>query len=564
MKLLILTSFLYALNCRVVYAAVIPSGALLPFSAEPGLVQKRLTSKMIPAYKTTALPEAAKLAKIAPADSKIKFVLNKIILEGNTVFSESQLRELYQSSLRKTISVAELQGIVQKITKKYRDEGFIISRALLPPQTIKQGIVRIQIVEGFISKVEVKGDPGKAECVIAGYGKHILDNRPLQMKILERYVLLANDLPGYTVKAVLTPSKTVTASSDLTLVVERKKSSAYLSEDNFGTRYLGPQQITGSLSLYSILVGGENNTFKLLKSTQGRELRFFEYLHAQPVGTRGAKWIVVYDYTKTRPGFILQPLNIIGRSTWIFTDIIYPVIRSRERNLVVHGQANYQNVFSTISEFPFYQDRIRSLATGAFYESADKHKGVNTAGIDFTQGLNVMGAHQHLNQSRPLGNTEYLRTNIFLGRLQGVTERFSIYVSMRGQYASKPLLASEQFSYGGSDFGRGYDPSEIVGDKGVAAKLELRIQTNPEKKFLKSVQYYMFYDAGKVYNLDRVNLPPNLSATSAGVGARFIFIPYLTGQFFIAKPLTLPVATLVLQGKNGNQFRTFFQVIASY
>lgn len=33
------------------------------------------------------------------------------------------------------------------------------------------------------------------------------------------------------------------------------------------------------------------------------------------------------------------------------------------------------------------------------------------------------------------------------------------------------LLSPKQFGVGGSQFGRGYDPSEITGDSGVAGKV---------------------------------------------------------------------------------------------
>ncbi len=195
------------------------------------------------------------------------------------------------------------------------------------------------------------------------------------------------------------------------------------------------------------------------------------------------------DYTRTNPGFNLTIFNIIGRSQWYFADVEYPLVRTREHNVMLHGQGNYENVFSTLSSLPFYQDRIRSIDLGVAYQGVDSWRGVNNASLDFTQGFSVLGADKHAMQSRPRGNTGYLRTNYSASRLQGLTQRFSALVSVLGQYCVKPLLATEQYAYGGPYFGRGYQPSEFVGDSGIAAKAELRFDTLPEWKFLQGVQY---------------------------------------------------------------------------
>jgi len=67
---------------------------------------------------------------------------------------------------------------------------------------------------------------------------------------------------------------------------------------------------------------------------------------------------------------------------------------------------------------------------------------------------------------------------------------------MQAQYALEPLLATEQFAYGGAQqaLGRAYDPAEIIGDRGMAGSLELRMNLSPEKRFWQAMQLYVFYD----------------------------------------------------------------------
>jgi hemolysin activation/secretion protein len=509
-----------------------------------------------PSAKPDQTPEQAK-------EARIHFKLNGVIITGNTVFSEQELRKIFQPALGKNIKLSLLQEMVHTITAKYRDAGYILSRAILPPQTIRRGVVRVQIIEGFVSSVTVKEDAGRLRPLLEAYGRRIKASKPLQVQKLERYALLANDLPGVTEQSVLTPSKKTPAAADLTLVTTRKIGSAFISYDNFGTRYIGPNEVSFGGSLYSLFVPGDSNNLRFSVSSHTHELHFAEFTHTQPVGSDGLRWQLGTNYAETRPDFVLTPLQVVGHNTLLFTDFSYPVIRDRSKNIVVHTAANYQNVTSSILGQPFYQDRIRTWVVGATFENIDSWHGINDAGLDITKGFDLAGAHDHADQSRPKGTSIYTRYNLTLSRLQSINSRFSVNGSLHGQYSSSALLATEQFGVGGSDIGRGYDPSEIVGDKGLSGKLELRVDTAPGFSFLKGVQYYVFYDAGMIWNNDTVNLAPEQSLTSTGVGARFVFGPQATGNLFIGRPLTQPVATLSALNHNIHQARIFFQFTAS-
>jgi hemolysin activation/secretion protein len=535
----------------------------IPTVSDPGLILKRLGKDLPPMRKAAPLEEIKKAPPQAEPSGfeKIHFKLNKIIFKGNTVYSDVELRMIFQPSLGHTISLADLERLVEEVTKKYRSEGYVISRVILPPQVIKNGVVTIQVIEGFISEVKVQGDPGNAKQLFLRYGQEIKKRRPLQISYLERDMLLMNDLPGMTVKSIITPSKNVPGSADLTIVVERKRAGASVSYDNYGTRYIGPQQINVSGSLYSLLMPGDSNTLHYATVPRNTELNFIEFNHTNPIGINGIRFTVGGDYVETHPLFILAPLNVRSRSNFLFTDLSYPLLRSRTRNMYVHTALNYQNITSTILATPFYADRTRSLVLGGNFDFTDRLKGMNNIAVDIEHGFKILGAEKHVNQSRPLGVPNFTKGTLNASRIQWITEKFSLMGGIYGQYSCNPLLASEQYSFGGPDYGRGYDPSQIVGDDGLAGKLELRMNAVPGWKWLNALQGYIFYDAGMIWNRDGQSLPAKQSGTSTGFGARFNFIPQISANFYLAKPLTLPVATMVAMGENGNQIRGFFQMI---
>lgn len=555
------------LTLQNAYAAVLtPQDVSAVTSASsPSLLQQRLSLPVGAIPKATAPIANATEKKESPIPNaaKIHFKLAKVVIKGNTVFPSSELENIFKNAYQKNISLAELEALVDQVTVKYRSAGYIISRAYLPPQTIAKGIVNVQVVEGFISDVKIEGNAGKSSVLLKKYADEIMKSKPLKIATLERYMLLANDLPGLSVKAVLNPSKSTPAGADLSLVTSINRVNAYVSYDNYGTRYLGPQEVGAGITLNSVLIPGASETLRQMMVPKKNEMHFTEFNHTQTIGANGTRFILDGSYTQTIPGFVLNPLNIVGRSSIFYGDLAYPLIRSRDTNVYIHGTGNYENVTSKILGGLFYNDLIRSLVAGVRFNHLDRLKGYNAGSLDLEKGFKVWGAEQHLNQSRLLGVPDFTKLNLNLSRLQGLPWNLSLLAAMQWQYSCNTLLATEQYSYGGPIWGRGYDPSEIVGDNGLAGTLEARLDTYPQKHWLNTVQYYVFYDAGEIWNRDGVNLPPKQSATSTGLGARFTFLPQLTANLFIAKPLTHSVATQVILNRNPNTPRIFFQLVMS-
>jgi hemolysin activation/secretion protein len=151
-----------------------------------------------------------------------------------------------------------------------------------------------------------------------------------------------------------------------------------------------------------------------------------------------------------------------------------------------------------------------------------------------------------------------------VSRLQSLFWRFSLLGYVTGQYSFNPLLASEQFAYGGSQLGRGYDPAAIIGDHGLGGTLELRLDTQLNGRFLQTVQPYLFYDGGRTWNkVTVISIPTKQSATSAGIGIRFAVNSAISGSLMLTQPLTTKVATEEIINGNSKAPRGFFSFVAA-
>jgi hemolysin activation/secretion protein len=238
-----------ALLAAMVFAVTLTAGAIapqtalaqqLPGPAQPGI--PLVTPPVIPkpAVPPSVVPEAEPLAP-PPGAETIRFVLTDLKLEGVTVYAPEQLKPLYAGLLGHEVALTEIFRVADAITTKYRTDGYILSRAVVPAQKVENGTVTIQVLEGYVDKVTVQG---KAPKIVTDYADRIRRSRPLTASALERYLLLANDLPGVTARAVLLPSKTTPDAADLLVTVETKPVNGFATIDNRGSRYVGPVQST--------------------------------------------------------------------------------------------------------------------------------------------------------------------------------------------------------------------------------------------------------------------------------------------------------------------------------
>lgn len=541
----------------------------LPGSVQPGVVSKQLRENQ-PSEMTKSLPplspqQEKSTHSLGEEASKIKFKLNKIILEDNKVYTEAQLRTIYQDKLNTQITVAQLQDIVQNITNYYRNNGYILTRAVLPPQHVKEGVVRIRVVEGYFANVNIVGKPKGARYILTAYGNRIAASKPLQLKQMEYYLFLANEIPGAQTKAVLEPSKNQAGASDLNLVIDQRTLEGYLSYDNYGTRYIGPQQITASVNANSVFRSGDTTRFSYVGTPKGNELQYKDVSYDTPLGTKGLRLVLDTNQAITNPLYVLQPVQVAGNAKDLNGAIRYPVIRERSQNFTIEGGFNYLDSYVTQLDLPLYTDHIRSIHLGGSYDFADRFRGANLIGVILTQGLRLLGGttdNQSTMTSRYGATTIYTKIGAQASRLQQLFWKFSLFGLVKGQYSFNPLLASEQFGYGGSQLGRGYDPAEIIGDRGLAGSLELRLDTAPQRFLINSVQYYVYYDAGKIWNLRNVQqgVSTSQSATSTGFGARILMTKYVSGNFMYTQPLSRKVQALQQVSNMGSHPRIFFSI----
>ncbi|MCB2182574.1 MAG: hypothetical protein KQH63_11140 [Desulfobulbaceae bacterium] len=537
----------------------------VPSTVDPGRIEKRFEQPIQP--KSVLEPVIPKMEGEGPPPEaeKVKFILSGINISGSTVYKDADLSLLYEEYLNREISLSVVYEIAAAITAKYGNDGYVLSRAFVPPQRIQNGIVQITIIEGFIDKVIIDGDHLDSRGFFEDYRTLILASKPLDNKILERCLLLANDLAGLTVKSILKPSEDVPGASSLILTIETKNINGSVSIDDRGTKSTGPFQNNWSV--------GENSFFRPYESTSVSyimaggpswdELSYYSFNHEEALTSSGLKLTLSGNYSRSKPGTEeLEAIELKSKNTTLAAHLSYPFIRSRQQNLTATSRFTYRNSKSRILGDISSEDRLRILTLGINYDYADQYRGINQLVIEFSQGLGILNHTRNGNpyKTRADGHSDFSKITVQASRTQELPKNYSLYSALMMQGAATPLLSSEEAGFGGEQFGRAYDSSEITGDHLLAASVELRYLPQMEIPRVSYLQLYGFFDIGAVYEISPdPGIPEEKNASSAGFGLRFGLTEYISGSLEIAKPLTRPVTD---EGDDGYDFRSFFRLTA--
>ncbi len=489
----------------------------------------------------------------APAGAEnIAINLEELQIDGVNIYTAEDLDPIYKDKLGSKISLADVYVIANNLTNKYRNDGYILTQVVVPPQTIENGTVKLRVVEGFIDQIIIEGE--ERESIVAHIRRladNLRENNILDAKGLERYLLLINDLPGITARSILSPSKTLTGASDLTIVVDRDIYEAEISVNNYGSRYLGPYQASFSDAANSWLGFNERIAGQFVISGDKNnvdELLFGSVSYEQPISRYGTKVRFAGSITSTDPGYDLEQFDVNGLSKSLSATISHPFVRSRTTNISGRATFDLRSVNSKNNLEPTRRDRIRSVRAGATFQFMDTilGVGVNAIDVEISKGVGFFGASTkgQDNLTRAKGDPEYAKIEVQVQRLQRISPKVNLLIAGQGQLAAAPLLSSEEFGVGGTNIGRGYDSSEIIGDDGIAGKLELQWNEPRKIKHIQNYQLTAFFDTGRVWNQDATTSAAKRdSLSSVGLGVNANITDKATANLGVAFPLTRNVDT---------------------
>ena len=140
------------------------------------------------------IPDRKNIVSLKAA--KIKFLFKSLELHGVNIFNKADLAKECMLHTKGLTSLKEIYKIADFITLKYRNAGFLLSQAIVPPKRVKNGRVIIRVFEGYVNKVIVEKEifPESTSNRIYKYSQYIITSKPLTQAAIERSAILVNSV----------------------------------------------------------------------------------------------------------------------------------------------------------------------------------------------------------------------------------------------------------------------------------------------------------------------------------------------------------------------------------
>jgi hemolysin activation/secretion protein len=433
-----------------------------------------------------------------PGAAETRLRVRKVTIVGSTVYTAAQLAELYADLIGETVTLKEVYELAGKITAKYGADGYVLSRAIIPPQELDPNgaDIRIQVVEGYIEKVEWPPQLDKYRDFFSDYAAKITAERPANIRTIERYLLLAGDLPGLKFKNTIKPHPSLVGAAILVVEVTEKPADLFMRADNRGTPARGPIQGLTTVTANNLLRIHEAFSFTYAGSSKPRELQYQALNYRQVLTSEGLTGFFNASYGHGRPGtFPLEILDYRTQSQYTEVGLTYPVIRARERNFNLTGlwfwSDDRSSFFDMPNDPPSTLDKLRGFRLRAETDWADQFAGINQLSVTVSHGFQGLAARPTTTSSprAPTAGSISPRRNCRSRGCSRCSDTFSVLLAAYGQNAFTPLLVSELCGYGGRVFGRGFDPSQFVSDTCFEWLAELRYDIPCSSKGLPRPSY---------------------------------------------------------------------------
>jgi hemolysin activation/secretion protein len=532
----------------VVTVSISATAQSVPGTVRPGSVERTLRPALseipqdriqIPAPQGFGTPRSAETFTLT---------VKRIEVDGATALPPEVIAGAYRPLIGQKVPLTKIFEAARAITDLYAKAGYALCFALVPEQQIDpaEGVVRIDVVEGYIGDVRIEGEEGGP--LFPDYSKPLLASRPLKTAALERFLLLLNDVPGFTANGVF--DRIADAPKGATrLVVRIKKQpvTASLEMDNRGSRAFGPYQLSATFQLHSLLGHGETLLLRGLKALNANQLNAVVGRVAVPLSDDGLTLTLDTTYTDAHPGSAALSALRFASSGWTgAARLTYPLLRGRQQSLWLWAGIAAKSLRSQLLATPFSRDRLSELQAGLTYTARDV-QGVTTLDATLTQGLNLFGATTAADplRSRIGGSGVFTALLLSVARLNSIMDTqwgpIDLYAAALGQLASRGLLSTEQCGYGAAAFGRAYDPNEFLGDDCLLGTAEIRWTPVPAIALapLDSLQIFVVADAGQVWNVgargqgDRVQE----GGASLGIGVRATLLERINASFEFDQPV---------------------------
>lgn len=514
---------------------------LQPGEEEPQPFEPDEEDEAIEDGTDNAAPPASGTAEPMPGNIRVE----NLTVKGSSILDEAEINQLAGPFVGRSVSEDSLQRLADAITEQYLEQGYITSRAILNAKTLGTGQIEIQVLEGGIETIEVEGlrhlNTSYIRSRVALGAQTPLNTSRLedQLRLLRSSPLVDN------IEASLRQGTQPAKSILVVRVTEAERFRASASADNYSPPSVGSERLGVSFG-YQNPTGIGDDVSLGFKHTAQDGSDTIDFTYRAPLNPMDGTLQFRTSFNSNQ--VVQEPFSILdisGNSELYELSFRQPLKRTPREEFALSAGLTYQTgqtfTFAGGTPFGFGPEADGTTTTTVLKLGQDYIKrdpqGAWALRSQFSIGLDL------LDPTINDGPTPDGRFVSWLGQIQRVqvlNENNFLIFSTDVQFASEPLLSSQQFVIGGGQSIRGFRQNVRAGDGGLRFSVEDRITLARDEAGRPEFIIAPFFDMGWVwYDPDNPNKPDEQQDFIAGTGVGLIWSPDagITLRFDYAIPL---------------------------
>lgn len=495
------------------------------------------TKKLIWLSKLTAIVIITAVASSSPQvlaqeqkiDEEVKqFEIVRYDVQGSTILTEQELNQALTPYVGKERNFETIQHAVESLEAIYRNKGFAMVQVTLPQQTLKQGVVKLQIVEPRMGKVTVTGNQFHDEANIRRSLPTIKEDELINTRDISTSLKLANENPTKKDEVQFQTAKEAGVVDANIKVTDSKPWNAAIGIDNTGDSGSGRNRIT--VALQHANIAGLDHVLSMQYTTSisnPSDARIFGLGYHIPLYSLGDSLDFYASYSSVDSGVVNIGnigLGVSGNGTVYGTRYNHNFLKIGNYDSSLSAGLDYKKLQNNVDfeGIPIIGNNISVHPISLTYAGnyADSQTMFNFS-LSALHNISGGSSTSEFESVRNGANPNYNLLRFGGNLVYALPKDWRIHLAINGQATGTALIAGEQFGVGGATSLRGFLERELINDKGVSTNLEL-YTPNLCSTAKTQCRLLGFYDAGY---LSRNNaLPGELetqSVSSFGAGLRF-------------------------------------------
>jgi len=515
-----------------VQAATLPSGvpAGIPGQVDPTLQrqqieriqQQRIDEERAKRTQVPALRGDMPADQVLPEQGE-QFQLSGVSFNASGFLSKEALEGIAQKYVGRPVSFADLNALLREVNALYEAGGQLTARAIIPPQNLENGVLKVVLVEAKVDEVTWQDRKSVDEAFyqnrLSVSKGETLDSTAL-MTSIQRFNATT---PGPQVSASLAPGQSFGTTRVDLQAFEPDPLQWSLFVNNYGNESTGREQYGGTLNWFSP-TGVADALSAVAVATDGSEYGSLRY--SRPVNRyNGVVYVEAGANTLQIQTGPLAALNIEGESQTYGLGYDHPYWVNEHWQWLGGVGYNHQESETTIESLTLSETSADEMLLKGQVEYRDApwyvryEQRLRQANTD-NQTTGESGSYQLLNGSA------YVSRN--------VGKEFLIVGRFGWQYASdtETLPSTLLYQFGGISSVRGYEPGVIASPQGMTLNLES--YWNLSERW----QPFVFFDYGRAMELGTADV----DLQSVGAGLNFNWGKHLSISLVAANTLKDVVA----------------------